>query len=164
METGELARSKYAVATWCNGLQSGAMCIVVRYNALQHSVLHCNAASTVVLRCIMLLRLEFKAVLEADESAATKKDVHAALAQLKKLQDAQDAKDKGRLVAPLCDTLRHDATQQHADRFEWAPTGRYVCEHVREQEDAVRRQARVGGKEGHNSRRRKEAQECRPCR
>ena len=100
METGELARSKYAVvATWSNRVQSGAMCI----------------------------RLEFKAVLEADESAATKKDVHAALAQLKKLQDAQDAKDKGRLVATLCNTLRHDvatpcntlrhdATQQHAPK------------------------------------------------
>jgi hypothetical protein len=71
--------------------------------------------------------LEFKAVLEADESAATKKDVHAALAQLKKLQDAQDAKDKGRLVAMPCNTLRHDvatpyntlrhdATQQHAPK------------------------------------------------
>lgn len=39
-------------------------------------------------------RLEFKAVLEADESAQTKKDVHAALTLLKKLQDEQDKKDK----------------------------------------------------------------------
>jgi hypothetical protein len=128
METGELARSKYAVvATWSNGVQSPAMCIVLRYNALQHSLLHCNAADTLLLRCIVLLRLEFKAVLEADESAATKRDVHAALAQLKKLQEAQDAKDKGRLVATLCNTLRHDgatpcntlrhdATQQHAPK------------------------------------------------
>lgn len=39
-------------------------------------------------------RLEFKAVLEADGSAQTKKDVHAALTLLKKLQDEQDKKDK----------------------------------------------------------------------
>jgi hypothetical protein len=49
-----------------------------------HAPTHTHALNSRT--CVRAPRLEFKAVLEADESAQTKKDVHAALTLLKKLQ------------------------------------------------------------------------------